>query len=163
MGSFEAITAHVYDAIRLNRVSMSSFCHTAIAGMSLTYALETLDAAQFGVQLTSETENLMTSVERVVTFTQMSPEPGYDTKDERRPAKGNLSLRNLSLRYVEGSHRALRDVTLEIKDKEKVGVTGRTGSGKSSLLAALFRMPEPDGKVRLTVRHRCLYGGVRIL
>lgn len=117
--------------------------------MSLTYALETLDAAQFGIQLTSETENLMTSVERVVKFTQMSPEPGYDTKDERRPAKGNVCLRNLSLTYVQGSHRVLRDVTLEIKDKEKVGITGRTGSGKSSLVAALLRMPEPDGEVRL--------------
>ena len=117
--------------------------------MSLTYALETLDAAQFGIQLTSETENLMTSVERVITFTQVTPEPGYDTKDERLPAKGSLCLRNLSLRYVEGSPRVLRDITLEIKDKEKVGVTGRTGSGKSSLVAALFRMPEPDGEVRL--------------
>ena len=122
---------------------------TAIAGMSLTYALETLDAAQFGIQLTSETENLMTSVERVITFTQVTPESGYETKDRCRPAKGSLCLRNLSLRYVEGSHRVLRDITLEIKDKEKVGVTGRTGSGKSSLVAALFRMPDPDGEVRL--------------
>jgi len=117
--------------------------------MSLTYALETLDAAQFGIQLTSETENLMTSAERVITFTQMSPEPGYDTKDGRRPVKGSLCLSNLSLRYVEGHHRVLRDITLEIKDKEKIGVTGRTGCGKSSLVAALFRMPEPDGEVRL--------------
>jgi len=129
-------------------VSLSLFCHPAIAGMSLTYALETLDAAQFGIQLSSETENLMTSVERVITFTQMSPEPGYHTKDERRPAKGSLCLRNLSLKYVEGSHPVLRDITLDIKDKEKVGVTGRTGCGKSSLVAALFRMPEPDGEVR---------------
>lgn len=118
----------------------------------MTYALETLDATQFGIQLTSETENLMTSVERVVTFTQMAPEPGYDTKDERRPTvKGSLCLRNLSLRYVEGSHRVLRDITLEIMDKEKVGVTGRTGSGKSSLVAALLRMPEPDGEVRQNI------------
>ena len=121
--------------------------------MALTYALETLDAAQFGVQLTSETENLMTSVERVVTFTQMDPEPGYATQGERPdswPAQGSLCLRDLSLRYVEGSRRALKDITFVIKDKEKVGVAGRTGSGKSSILAALFRMPEPIGEVRQT-------------
>lgn len=117
--------------------------------MSLTYALETLDAAQFGVQLTSETENLMTSVERVVAFTQISPEPGYDTKGERRPVKGSLCLRDVSLSYLEGGHRVLKNITLEFKDKEKVGIAGRTGSGKSSLLAALFRLPEPDGVVRL--------------
>lgn len=124
----------------------------AIAGMSLTYALETLDAAQFGVQLTSETENLMTSVERVVTYTQLTPEPGHSTGAEPPaswPSKGDLSFQDLSLTYVEGSPRVLKDITLSIKDKEKIGVAGRTGSGKSSILAALFRMPGPDGKVRL--------------
>lgn len=121
--------------------------------MSLTYALETLDAAQFGVQLTSETENLMTSVERVVEFTQISPEPGYDTKGERRPTKGSLHLSDVSLSYLDGGHRVLKDITLIIQDKEKVGVAGRTGSGKSSLIAALFRMPEPNGVVTLQSIH----------
>ena len=123
--------------------------------MSLTYALETLDAAQFGVQLTSETENLMTSVERVVKFTQITSEPGYSTQVERPdswPTKGNLSLKDVSLRYTEGSHRALKDITVDIKAKEKVGVAGRTGSGKSSIVAALFRMPEPDGVVSLQIK-----------
>ncbi|PFX16866.1 Multidrug resistance-associated protein 4 [Stylophora pistillata] len=48
---------------------------------------------------------------------------------------------------IPGSHRALRDITVDIKDKEKVGLVGRTGSGKSSVVAALFRMPQPDGMV----------------
>ena len=120
--------------------------------MSLTYALETLDAAQFGVQLTSETENLMTSVERVLTYTQLTAEPGYSTKDEPPvswPAKGDLSIKDLSLTYVDGGPRILKDITLAIRDKEKIGVAGRTGSGKSSILAALSRMPDPEGNVRL--------------
>ena len=120
--------------------------------MSLIYALETLDAAQFGVQLTSETENLMTSVERVATFTQIASEPGYSSQNERPhswPTKGNISFKDLSLRYTEGSHRVLKDITVDIRDKEKVGLVGRTGSGKSSVVAALFRMPEPDGMVSL--------------
>lgn len=127
--------------------------------MSLTYTLETLDAAQFGVQLMSEIENLMTSVERVVTYTNLTPEQGYFTADYHPtcswPEKGDLKLENLSLSYVEGGTRVLKDITTEIKDKEKIGVVGRTGSGKSSMVAALFRMPEPDGKVRRNkVAHR---------
>ena len=120
--------------------------------MSLTYALETLDAAQFGVQMTSETENLMTSVERVVMYTQLTPESGYSTRGgppESWPAKGDLSIKDLSLTYVDGGSRILKDITLAIRDKEKIGVAGRTGSGKSSILAALFRMPDPEGNVRL--------------
>ena len=131
-----------------------SFIFSAIAGMSLTYALETLDAAQFGVQLMSETENLMTSVERVVTYTQLVSEPGYSNSNESPPSrtwpcKGDLFLEDLSLRYVDKGPRILKNITLTIKDKEKIGVAGRTGSGKSSILAALFRMPDPDGKVRI--------------
>ena len=131
-----------------------SFTFSAIAGMSLTYALETLDAAQFGVQLMSETENLMTSVERVVTYTQLASEPGYSNSNESPPSctwpcKGDLFLEDLSLRYVDKGPRILKNITLTIKDKEKIGVAGRTGSGKSSILAALFRMPDPDGKVRI--------------
>ena len=120
--------------------------------MSLTYAMETLDAAQFGVQLMSEIENLMTSVERVLTYTNLTPEEGYFTADYHPtsswPEKCDLKIENLSLSYVEGGTRVLKDITIEIKDKEKIGVVGRTGSGKSSMIAALFRMPEPDGKVR---------------
>ena len=126
---------------------------SAIAGMALTYTLETLDAAQFGVQLMSETENLMTSVERVVTYTQIASEPGYSNSNESPPSytwpsKGVLFLEGLSLSYVDNGPRVLKNITLAIRDKEKIGVAGRTGSGKSSILAAMFRMPEPDGKVR---------------
>lgn len=123
----------------------------AIAGLSLTYAMETLDAAQFGVQLTSEIENLMTSVERVVTYSQLTPEDGYTARDDiptsSWPSKGDLLLQNLSLTYVDGGRRVLKDITFEIKQKEKIGVVGRTGSGKSSIVSAIFRMPEPDGEV----------------
>lgn len=124
--------------------------------MSLTYAMETLDAAQFGVQLTSETENLMTSVERVLAYTHLKSEPGYSIKNKSTtswPCKGNVLLEGLSLTYVDGGPRVLKDITLEIQEKEKIGVAGRTGSGKSSILAAMFRMPDPDGKVGIVNRH----------
>lgn len=94
----------------------------------------------------------MTSVERVMTYTQLTPEPGFTTRSQPPvswPTKGDLSIKDLSLTYLEGGLRILKEVTLRIGDGEKIGVSGRTGSGKSSLLAALFRMPEPDGNVRL--------------
>ena len=134
----------------LNKVT--NYIVAAIAGLSLVYTLETLDAAQFGLQQVSETETLMTSVERVMTYTQLTPEPGFTTRAQPPvswPTKGDLSIKDLSLTYLEGGLRILKEVTLTIGDGEKIGVSGRTGSGKSSLLAALFRMPEPDGNVRL--------------
>ena len=126
----------------------------ALAGMSLTYALDTLGTSQYGILVASETENLMTSVERVFTYTKIDPEPGYltDTQPpEDWPKTGSLTLRDLSLAYLKGAPRILDDINVSVTAKEKVGVVGRTGAGKSSLVAALFRMPEPEGNVRMII------------
>ena len=126
----------------------------ALAGMSLTYALDTLGTSQYGILVASETENLMTSVERVFTYTKIDPEPGYLTDSqppEDWPKTGSLTLRDLSLAYLKGAPRILDDINVSVAAKEKVGVVGRTGAGKSSLVAALFRMPEPEGNVRMII------------
>ena len=93
----------------------------------------------------------MTSVERVISYTKINPEPGYSAEDrppESWPNEGSLTIEDLSLVYFEGGPRVLKDVNVTICSKEKVGVVGRTGAGKSSLVSALFRMPDPLGKVR---------------
>ena len=130
------------------------FAFSALAGMSLTFAAETLEASQYGIKVASDTENYMTSVERVFMYTEICPEPGYDTKTippERWPTEGALKLQDLSLSYLKGAQATLNDVSISIAAKEKVGIAGRTGAGKSSLVAALFRMPDPDGKVRTII------------
>ena len=121
-----------------------------MAGLALTYALQTLDVTQYGVRSASEVENLMTSVERVMTYTNIDSEPGYSTDDrppESWPSEGCLTIEDLSLVYFKGGPRVLRDINVHVCSKEKVGVVGRTGAGKSSLVSALFRMPDPLGKV----------------
>ena len=122
--------------------------------MSLTFAAETFEVSEYGIRMTSETENHMTSVERVFTYTEIDPEPGYNTESfppEIFPSSGALTLYDLSLAYLEGAPATLNGVSVCIAAKEKVGVVGRTGAGKSSLVAALFRMPEPDGKVKTVI------------
>ena len=123
----------------------------ALAGLSLAFAAETLDSMQFGIQMAAETENHMTSVERVFTYTQIDPEPGYNTDTqppETWPTEGSLKLCDLSLTYLKGAPATLNNINISVAAKEKVGVVGRTGAGKSSLVAALFRLPEPEGSVR---------------
>ena len=55
----------------------------------------------------------------------------------------------MSLCYFPGGPKALEDVSCIIQPGEKVGLVGRTGAGKSSLVASLFRMPDHDGKIYL--------------
>ena len=130
---------------------MLIFSVVALAGLSLAFAAETLDSMQFGIQMAAETENHMTSVERVFTYTQIDSEPGYNTDiqpPETWPTEGSLKLCDLSLAYLKGAPATLNNINISVAAKEKVGVVGRTGAGKSSLVAALFRLPEPEGSVR---------------
>ena len=127
---------------------------TALAGLALTYALQTLNITQHGVRLASEVENLMTSVERVLSYTKLDPEAGYNTETlppVSWPNEGSLTIKDLSLVYFKGGPHALRNINVHVSSKEKVGVVGRTGAGKSSLVSALFRMPNPLGKVNETL------------
>lgn len=100
----------------------------------------------------SRMENWMTSTQRVLNYTELEPEPGYDLANhapEKWSKMGRLKFQNVSLRYYPEAPKALEDISCVIEAGEKVGIAGRTGAGKSSLVASLFRMPEPDGKIFL--------------
>ena len=92
----------------------------------------------------------MTSVERVLTYTNIEPEPGYNIKTlppTNWPRDGHVSFRNVVLRYYPGGPQVLKNLSFEIEGKTKLGIVGRTGDGKSSIVAALLRMPEAEGEI----------------
>ena len=92
----------------------------------------------------------MTSVERIITYTQLEPEPGYHNDavpPDNWPQSGSLQAENLSLAYYSGGAEILKDISFTIQAQERIGVVGRTGAGKSSLVSALLRMPEPSGRI----------------
>ena len=106
----------------------------------------------------AETENLMTSVERVMEYGQIKSEADLTTKsksDESKNedldfTKGVVEFDNVSLRYDEESKLILKNITFKTDPNDKIGIVGRTGAGKSSLLAALFRLAEPSGRLKKT-------------
>ena len=105
---------------------------------------------QYAVKKTSDVENFMTSVERVMTYTKLDSEPGYKMQrlpPEHWPREGTISFKNVSLAYYSGGPQVLRKFNLNIEGGAKIGVAGRTGAGKSSFVAALMRMPEADGEI----------------
>ena len=123
---------------------------TALAGLALAYVIETANISQYAVRQFSEVENLMTSVERVLTYTNIEPEPGYNIKTlppTNWPHDGHVSFRNVVLRYYPGGPQVLKNLSFEIEGKTKLGIVGRTGDGKSSIVAALLRMPEAEGEI----------------
>lgn len=97
-----------------------------------------------------EVENLMTSVERILEYTALDSEPlttGKTKPYENWPENGNIKFENVCFSYAKNLPYVLNDLSFEIKSQEKIGVVGRTGAGKSSIIQALFRMAEPVGSI----------------
>ena len=122
----------------------------ALIGLSLAYVIETTNVASYAVRKFSDVENFMTSFERVKVYTNLDAEPGYKTESMppiNWPRHGHVSFTNVSLRYYPGGPQVLKDLTFNIKGRQNLGIVGRTGDGKSSIVAALLRMPEAEGGI----------------
>uniref|UniRef100_V5G0E4 Putative multidrug resistance-associated protein lethal(2)03659 n=2 Tax=Anoplophora glabripennis TaxID=217634 RepID=V5G0E4_ANOGL len=118
-------------------------------GLALTQSIGLTGMFQWGMRQWSELENQMTSVERIQEYTNINPEIDTVAKDPPKfwPEAGGIKFIKLCLKYSPDEPDVLKDLTFEIKPKEKVGIVGRTGAGKSSLIAALFRLTEIEGKI----------------
>lgn len=119
-------------------------------GLLLTYAISIAPLLQYFVQQSTEVENYFTSVERVFEYCDLESEAPRHT-DVRPPKdwpqRGTVTFDRLQFAYHRSLPNVLHGITAKIHSKEKIGVCGRTGAGKSSLLSTLFRTAEPSGKI----------------
>ncbi|XP_068088676.1 ATP-binding cassette sub-family C member 10-like isoform X2 [Hyperolius riggenbachi] len=116
-----------------------------LIGLSLSYALSITGLLSGLISSFTQTEAMMVSVERTEEYTTQLPcEPREGTVmvDPGWPSNGCIEFRDAVLCYRPGLPNALDGVRFTISPGEKVGIVGRTGSGKSSLFLALFRMVE---------------------
>lgn len=128
-------------------------------GLAITQAMGMTGMVQWGMRQSAELENTMTCVERVVEYEDLEPEGEMESPPNKKPPKswpedGQIVFDNLSLRYFPDpkSETVLKALNISIKAKEKVGIVGRTGAGKSSLINALFRLSYNDGSVIIDKR-----------
>ncbi|XP_022093427.1 multidrug resistance-associated protein 4-like [Acanthaster planci] len=126
--------------------------NSGIVGLSLTYAISLMGLFQWAVRQSAELENQMTSVERVCQYIDIKPEAPLETDNKPPPdwpLDGGITLQDTSLRYTEDGPQVLQNISCSIKPKEKVGIVGRTGAGKSSLMTVLMRLAEPTGTIMI--------------
>ncbi|ETV90240.1 hypothetical protein H310_14932 [Aphanomyces invadans] len=131
------------------------------AGLSLTYSSQLSFFLSKVAIFSNMVENTMTAVERLGHFNSLASEDAATamagkpavvliTPPGSWPTQGEITFTNYSMRYREHLDLVLNDVSFTVKGGEKVGICGRTGSGKSSLMAALFRMvPSATGTITL--------------
>ncbi|XP_019620313.1 PREDICTED: multidrug resistance-associated protein 5-like [Branchiostoma belcheri] len=119
----------------------------ALAGLALSSVIQMTGMFQFTVRLSSETEARFTSVQRINSYIKgLKPEAPLTIKEtapsKSWPSEGRVRYQKYNMRYREGLPLVLKDVSFSTKPSEKVGIVGRTGSGKSSLGVSLFRLVE---------------------
>ncbi|KAJ6216249.1 hypothetical protein RDWZM_007406 [Blomia tropicalis] len=122
------------------------------AGLALSMALGLTGMTQWGVRQSAEVENHMTSVERVIEYSNLEPEAELESLykfPKNWPETGSVKFERVYLTYANCPEPVLKNLTFDIRGGEKIGVVGRTGAGKSSILAALFRMVEIQGKISI--------------
>uniref|UniRef100_A0AAY4DK72 ATP-binding cassette sub-family C member 5 n=1 Tax=Denticeps clupeoides TaxID=299321 RepID=A0AAY4DK72_9TELE len=151
-------------AVRLDLISISAITLTALlivfmhnqippayAGLAISYAVQLTGLFQFTVRLLSETEARFTSVERINHYIKNldSEAPrqitGVSRPDADWPREGGIRFQDVEMRYRDNLPLVLKTLSFGVLPEETVGIVGRTGSGKSSLGVALFRLAELSG------------------
>ncbi|KAK6461643.1 P-loop containing nucleoside triphosphate hydrolase protein [Scheffersomyces coipomensis] len=118
-----------------------------LVGLSVSYALQITQSLNWIVRMTVEVETNIVSVERIMEYSRLTPE-APEIIEDNRPAKdwpqnGEIIFKDYSTKYRPELDLVLKNINLDIKAKEKIGIVGRTGAGKSSITLSLFRIIEP--------------------
>ncbi|KAH0497916.1 hypothetical protein TgHK011_005198 [Trichoderma gracile] len=118
------------------------------AGISLSYALNFTENVLWLVRQYGMNEQNMNAMERVKEYLDVEQEAPAIIEDcrppENWPAEGGVEFVNYTARYRAELDPVLKGISLKINPREKVGIVGRTGAGKSSLTLAIFRALEAD-------------------
>ncbi|KOM27449.1 hypothetical protein LR48_Vigan406s025900 [Vigna angularis] len=123
------------------------YVSSGLVGLSLSYALSLTYSYIFWTRWYCNLLNYLISVERIKQFVHLPSEPPAIVKDHQPPSswpsKGRIDLQALEIRYRPNAPLVLKGITCTFREGSRVGVVGRTGSGKSTLISALFRLVEP--------------------
>ncbi|AEO63008.1 uncharacterized protein THITE_2107855 [Thermothielavioides terrestris NRRL 8126] len=146
LGDLVAFFAGVFVILSLGKIDPGS------AGISLSYAIGFAENVLWLVRLYAMNEQNMNSVERIKEYLDVEQEAAAVVEKNRPPenwpSEGAVEFINYSTRYRKELDPVLRNLTFKIEARQKIGIVGRTGAGKSSLALAIFRALEADeGKI----------------
>lgn len=119
-------------------------------GLAITQVLVLTGLIQWGIRQSAEVANHLMSVERILEYklleAEKQPEKPIETAKEW-PSEGKIEFKNVVYKYFPEAEPVLKGVDLVIAPNEKVGIVGRTGAGKSSLIGTIFRLAVVEGDI----------------
>ncbi|KAF5810680.1 putative ABC-type xenobiotic transporter [Helianthus annuus] len=133
-------------AVMQNGKARNQEAFASTMGLLLSYALNITTLLTSVLRLASLAENSLNAVERVGTYIELPSEAPAIIENNRPPpgwpSSGSIKFENVALRYRPELPPVLHGLSFFIPPSDKVGIVGRTGAGKSSMLNALFRIVE---------------------
>uniref|UniRef100_A0A8B9ISC9 MRP1 protein n=1 Tax=Amazona collaria TaxID=241587 RepID=A0A8B9ISC9_9PSIT len=145
LGNLMVFFAALFVVLAGNTMSSST------VGLSISYALNIIQSLNFWVRKACEIETNAVSIERICEYAKMDKEGPWITSKRPPvgwPDRGIIEFVNYKARYRKDLGLALKDVSFQTQSKQKVGIVGRTGAGKSTLTNCLFRVLEgSEGKI----------------
>ncbi|CAG2166002.1 unnamed protein product [Oppiella nova] len=125
-----------------------------VAALAISYALNITTLIERFIYGVTETETDILAVERCLKFIEMPSEAEWFNDRTKPPSDwplmGGIVFSNYSTKYRQELDLVLKNITLDVKPRERLAIVGRTGAGKSSLALGLFRLIEAtDGTVSI--------------
>ncbi|KAH8278513.1 hypothetical protein KR018_004323 [Drosophila ironensis] len=136
-------------SVTFSFIVSSESTYSGNVGLAISQAMILTGMVQYGVRQVAESLQQMTSVERVLQYTELEQEAAQSEKTppSQWPTQGQVEFRNMNCRYDPNGTPVLKNLNLTIEAGWKVGIVGRTGAGKSSLIGALFRLAHIEGEI----------------
>lgn len=151
LGSLAVLFAAVFVVSNNNLMHLE----TGFIAMLIIWSSNFTISLSFFSQAVSESEAYLTSMERARDMADLPAEKAYEMLETVKPNsdwpnKGMLSFQNVCFRYRKGLPLALNGLSFTAEPGQRIGICGRTGAGKSTISASLFRLAELDeGKIIL--------------
>ncbi|CAD5112774.1 DgyrCDS1986 [Dimorphilus gyrociliatus] len=144
--TFTLLMILVFTMIMLRTTNLS----VTLLGLVVQYILGISKPLQVLFQKFIEMEDAFASVERILDYMHIEGEKenfSLMPDDEYWPRTGSIHFKNVCLRYTDCEEYALKNLNFKCDSGQKVGIVGRTGAGKSSIVSALLRLHEPSGEI----------------
>ncbi|KAK4879109.1 hypothetical protein RN001_007255 [Aquatica leii] len=123
-------------------------------GLAVSQIIQLTGQLAWGIKQLTDVESCMISVERVLEYGAIKPEPQLETSGQITPPAfwpehGKIIFTNVCLKYSDTDPYVLKNLNFTIEPKEKVGIVGRTGAGKSSTITAFFQLIQTEGIITI--------------
>ncbi|KAJ2994469.1 hypothetical protein NUW58_g1549 [Xylaria curta] len=140
----DIVAAAVVFVVGIGVTTLRRSFNPSDSGLVLSYVLSITQMMQLVIRSLAEVENSMVSTERLHEYQNDLPQEPSQIGNVREswPERGEIKMIDVVLQYRSDLPPVLQGLSLEIAGGEKIGIVGRTGAGKTSLTAALFRLVE---------------------